>query len=175
MKYFALIAFVGFVSCSNQDMVSNNLAISPVENIQLSFDLIGGKDAPYKDWASSKGNVFEITDLPKLNAYINDNKKALLIADNYEFLWDTVHVSKKLYLVNNNKSHVLDIKSVTYAKDTTLKQVTTLQLTSKSKISLSRFFATNIGKGLVLLNPNGFVASAEKISRLDNGNLSFTK
>lgn len=177
MKYFVLIAFVGFVSCSSNGYDKNTLALSPVENIQLSFDLIEKKDTEFNSWVSSKGNVLKILNLPKLRTYVDKNNKDLLVAENYMFLWDTIDVSKKLYLIDVNKTHPLIVKSLVEISSNEIqnsnsKNITELKLTSKSKVDLGRFFANNIGKGLVLLDKNGFVASGENISRLDNGNLS---
>lgn len=175
IKNTVLIFLVGLISCTDGYFDKNTLALVPVENIQLSFDLIDTDSIDYKKLVSSKGNVFEIKDLPRLRAYVLRNQEELLLSNNYSFLWDTLEVPKnhqKLYLIDYKKTHPLIVKSVNQGQDNTLSHSTNeLLLTPKSKSTLSAFFAANIGRGLVLVDKNGFVVSAEKISRLDNGNL----
>jgi len=168
-------SLIGILSCTNHNLDKNTLAIVPAENIQVSFDLITDSDLTYKSFVNSKGNYFEITNLSKLSEYVKSNKNQLLLSNNFAFLWDTLQVSKKLYLIDLNKAHHLTVKSIKQAEENTKTTQHELFLTPKSKSNLSVFFATQIGKGLVLIDKNGFVTSAEKISRLDNGNLGIAQ
>ncbi|MFT6715448.1 MAG: hypothetical protein ACJA0Q_000075 [Saprospiraceae bacterium] len=174
-KSGALLLLLGLYSCSDNTLDKSSLAIIAVENIQLSFDLISDNAVDYKNLADSKGNMFEIKDLPQLLTYVKSNNQELLLSSDFEFLWDTLYLSKKLYLIDHNKKHQLIIQSIDKSKDSANNNLLELNLTPKSKVNLSRFFVDNIGKGLVLVDKNGFVVSAESISRLDNGNLSIEK
>jgi hypothetical protein len=167
-KIGIVMLFFTVSSCSNYKVDKSSVALVPVENIQLSFDLISANGLAYKSFVSSKGNVFEILDLAALREYIDSNKEKLLLSNNYSFLWDTLEVSKKVYLINQEKKHHLVVQSLLQVKDSSSIE---LQLTPKSKSDLSQFFAKQIGKGLVLMDDNGFIVSAQRISRLDNGNL----
>lgn len=173
--YFTLICLWSLYSCNKESIDSDSLAIIPVENIQVSFDLIQGSEHTYKSFAKSKGNVFEITNIEKVKSFISKNRERLLLNNNYSFLWDTINSSKKLYLIDQTKSHSLDPEHINEATNTSgLKQFEII-LSAKSKANLSKFFAHNIGKGLIIKDKNGFVASSEKIERLDDGNLMIEK
>ncbi len=189
-------------ACKPKQVDQDSLGIVAVENIQLSFDLAwesaseeqkefsnGGlssqsenasalridkkKEPYYKSLVSSQGNFFVIKDLKGLNNFAQKHQDRLLLTENYHFIWDTLNTEKRLFLVNREQVHYLEAETLLKSKSTDESIQYTVSMTPRNRVKLSTFFAQNIGKGLLLVDKDGFVAGAEKMSKLEDGNLMF--
>lgn len=166
-----LIIIVFTYSCDDTSYIDkNSIALVPVENIQFIFER--NEDASTLSlFKEKRGNTLILQDLKATLNYINLHKTDLVLDAKTRFIWDTLNVEKKIFLINQKNIfplEPLEIKSVKTSGDL---DATELVLSSKKNESLSFFFAKYIGKEFIAIDKNGFVAGAKALEKSGGDNL----
>lgn len=176
-----LIGIVIWSSCQNKDFDRESLALVPVENIQVYFDRIdGASDSIHKAlFKESRGNYFLVNNIDSLKSYIKKHNTELLLSPQLQFIWNLHPPQEELYLVDSEKKFDLKVSQVNKISLSTNDTVSAnsrsnaleLILSTKNKLSMSSFFVKNIGKKLILIDRNGWVAGSAQLSKSEEGNL----
>ena len=170
---FILVSF-GLISCQKGPIHAGTIAIAPTENVLMLFEryeTLGDEQASKwkKHFTDFKGNVLELKNKRSAINYVQAHAPEILLESDLKFLFDTVGTHQRLYVVDPTQSLLLQPNEVISLGDE--KQKFTLTLSPRKKIEMSRFFADNIGKELLLFDKDGFVAGASQISKTVEANL----
>ncbi len=115
-----------------------------------------------------RGNVLIINDLPKSKAFVYKFSKFILMDESLKFAWDTLSSVKKLYVINPKNGLLFSSKNASEKCKSPLNCSLTFNLSEIEMQQLSNFKALTIGKEIILLSNNEFIAGAEQISQNKN-------
>lgn len=155
-------------SCSKNAIDSETVCLAPAENIQYLFERSDIEALTTSFIKEKRGNVILLSNTRNAVNFLNDHD--LLVDPTLFFVWDTLTVNKKLFVVDQSKRfplHPLEISDTTNSSLVQKKLV--LDMITQSR--LSSFFVSNIGRELLLIDKNGFVAGASQLSKSSDDNL----
>lgn len=159
------------VSCSTGNKFDKkSVALTPVENIQFIFERNHG-DQELSFISEKRGNTIVLSDVKSAFEFVNSNKQELIFDPNQVFIWDTLTVVKKLFLIDARNAFTIKPINISTVQTEDNNTAQELMLNPKKNQALSLFFAKNIGKELIAIDKNGFVAGVNQLGKSVNGHL----
>lgn len=172
MRLFFLLSLALFtVSCNSAyNFDKQSVALVPVENIQFIFER--SHSAKELFFISEKrGNTLVLSEVKSALNFVKNNEKELILDDNLVFIWDTLTVVKKLFLIDTRKAFIITPTNINTVQTDDDNKAQELMLNPQKNQQLSLFFAKHIGKELIAVDKNGFVAGVNQLGKSDDGHL----
>ena len=179
MKFFLAIGLVTLVllcSCNKDIVHSETVALAPTENILMLFERYESLGDPKaikwkKHFSEFKGNVLILKNKRSAINYVQAHAPEILLDPQLKFVFDTAGSQHNLFAIDQAKAFLLQPTTIVQAGP---KSRFLLKLTPQKKLGLSKFFVEQIGKELLLIDKDGFVAGATQLSKTNGGNLLIT-